>query len=131
MYSKVVQVYICTHTFFPDIISIIGYYEILGRVPCAMYTVPGVPARSCLTFCDPMDCSLPGSSVHGILQARVLEWVAISFSCGSSPPRDQTLASCLSCIDRRPLHQPSPWGSPPIYMGGLCLPDLYMAVCIS
>ena len=43
---------------------------------------------SCLTFCDPMDCSLPGSSVHGILQARILEWVAIPFSRGSSQPRD-------------------------------------------
>ena len=39
---------------------------------------------SCLTLCDPMDCSLPGSSVHGILQARMLEWVAIPFSRGSS-----------------------------------------------
>ena len=45
-------------------------------------------AQSCLTLCDPMDCSLPGSSVHGILQARILEWVAISFSRGSSQPRD-------------------------------------------
>ena len=42
----------------------------------------------CLTLCDPMDCSLPGSSLHGIFQARVLEWVAISFSRGSSQPRD-------------------------------------------
>ena len=41
-------------------------------------------AQSCLTLCDPMDCSLPGSSVHGILQARILEWVAIPFSRGSS-----------------------------------------------
>ena len=41
--------------------------------------------QSCLTLCDPMDCSLPGSSVHGIFQARILEWVAISFSRGSSP----------------------------------------------
>ena len=41
-------------------------------------------AQSCPTLCDPMDCSLPGSSVHGIFQARVLEWVAISFSRGSS-----------------------------------------------
>ena len=41
-----------------------------------------------LTLCDPMDCSLPGSSIHGILQARLLEWVAISFSRGSSPPGD-------------------------------------------
>ena len=47
-------------------------------------------AQSCPTLCDPMDCSLPGSSIHGILQARVLEWVAISFSRGSSRPRDWT-----------------------------------------
>ena len=44
-------------------------------------------AQSCPTLCDPMDCSLPGSSVHGIFQARVLEWAAISFSRGSSQPR--------------------------------------------
>ena len=44
--------------------------------------------QSCPTLFDPMDCSLPGSSLHGILQARVLEWVAISFSRGSSQPRD-------------------------------------------
>ena len=46
-------------------------------------------AKSCLSFCDPTNCSLPGSSVHGIFQARILEWVAFSFSRGSSPPRDQ------------------------------------------
>ena len=45
-------------------------------------------AQSCLTLCNPMDCSLPGSSVHGIFQAIVLEWIAISFSRGSSQPRD-------------------------------------------
>ena len=44
----------------------------------------GEVTQSCLTLCDPMDCSLPGSSVHGILQATILEWVAISFSRGSS-----------------------------------------------
>ena len=49
--------------------------------------------QSFLTVCDPMGCSLPGSSVHGIFQARVLEWVAISFSRGSSPPRDRTWVS--------------------------------------
>ena len=48
---------------------------------------------SCLTLCDPMDCSLPGSSVHGLLQARALEWVAISFSRDSSQPRDRTQVS--------------------------------------
>ena len=45
-------------------------------------------AQSCLTFCDPMNCSLPGSSVRGILQARILEWVAIPFSRECSQPRD-------------------------------------------
>ena len=48
-------------------------------------------AQSCPTLCDPMDCSSPGSSVHGIFQARLLEWVATSFSRGSSWPRDCTL----------------------------------------
>ena len=47
-------------------------------------------AQLCPTLRDPMDCSLPGSSVHGIFQARVLEWVAIAFSKGSSQPRDRT-----------------------------------------
>ena len=50
----------------------------------------------CLTLYDPMDCSPPGSSVHGILQARILEWVATSFSRGPSRPRDQTQVSCIA-----------------------------------
>ena len=50
----------------------------------------------CLTLRDPMDCSPPGSSVHGVLQARTLEWVAIPFSRGSSWPRDQTQVSCTA-----------------------------------
>ena len=49
--------------------------------------------QSCPTLCDPIDCSLPGSSVHGIFQARVLEWVAISFSRRVSQPRDWTRVS--------------------------------------
>ena len=53
----------------------------------------GEVAQSCLTLCDPMDCSPPGSSIHGIPQARILEWVAISFSRGSSRPRDRTQVS--------------------------------------
>ena len=52
--------------------------------------------QSCPTLCDPMDCSPQSSSVHGILQARVLEWVAISFSRGSSRPRDWTQVSCIA-----------------------------------
>ena len=52
--------------------------------------------QSCPALCNPMDCSRPGSSVHGILQTRVLEWVVISFSRGSSPPRDWTHVSCIA-----------------------------------
>ena len=51
--------------------------------------------QSCLTLCDLMDCSLPGSSVHGIFQVRVLEWVATSFSRESSQLRDRTRISCI------------------------------------
>ena len=49
-----------------------------------------------LTLCDLMDCSPPGSSVHGILQAKRLEWVTFPFSRGSSPPRDRTQASRIA-----------------------------------
>ena len=52
-------------------------------------------AQSCPTLCNPVDCSLPGSSVHAIFQARILEWVAVSFSRGSSQLRDQTQVSCI------------------------------------
>ena len=54
----------------------------------------------CLTFCHPLDCSPPGSSVHGVFQTRILEWVAIPFSRGSSPPRDQTGVSYIFCMGR-------------------------------
>ena len=53
--------------------------------------------QSCLTLCDPMDCSPPDSSVHGILQARIVRWIAISFSRGSSQPMDRTHVSYISC----------------------------------
>ena len=52
----------------------------------------------CPTLCDPMDCSLSSSSVHGIFQARVLEWIAISFSKGSSLPRNRTQISSIAGI---------------------------------
>ena len=58
-----------------------------------------VVAHSCLTLCYPMDSSLPGSAIHGIFQARILEWAAISFSRGSSQSRDRTRVSCIA--DRR------------------------------
>ena len=53
-------------------------------------------SQSCLALCNPMDCSSPGSSVHGSLQTRILEWVAIPFSRGISQPRDRTWVSCIA-----------------------------------
>ena len=70
--------------------------------------------RPCLTLCDPKDCSPAGYSVRGILQARILEWVAIPFSTGSSQPRDRTHVSYSSCPavrffiaepTRKPIHK--------------------------
>ena len=74
------------------------------QIPARMHQwkkVKALVAQSCPTLCDSMDCSPPGSSVHGILQARILEWAAIPFSRRSSPPRDQTP---VSCIGRRILY---------------------------
>ena len=72
----------------------------------------GQPLQSYLTLCNPMDYRLPGSSVHGILQARLLEWVALSSSRGSSPSRDGTCTSYVSCIGGRLLYHSCHPGSP-------------------
>ena len=58
----------------------------------------------CPTLCGPMNCSPPGASIHGILQATILEWVAMPFSGGSSRPRDGTRISYVSCIGRQVLY---------------------------
>ena len=71
-----------------------------------------VRAQSCSTLSTSLACSPPGSSVHGISQASILEWVAISSSRGSSPPRDQTHISCIFCIGRQILDLLSHLGSP-------------------
>ena len=83
--------------------------------------VSGSFAQLCLTLRDPVDCSLPGSSMHGIFQARILEWVAISSSRGSSQPRDRTLLHLLRCqADSLPLsHVGSPSrGTEELLIGG-------------
>ena len=69
-------------------------------------------AQLCPTLCDPMDYSPSGSSVQAIFQARILQWVAISSSKGSSRPRDQTDVSWISCIGRQILYT-APGGKPP------------------
>ena len=69
---------------------------ILCYLKFTLLKVKSEVAQSCLTLCDPMDGSLPGSMVHGIFQARILEWAAISFSRGSPQPRDQSRVSCIA-----------------------------------
>ena len=81
--------------------------ETQWRNVCVCVCVCSVMSDSC----NPMDCSPPGSSEHEIFQARILEQVAISFSRGSSRPRDRTLISCVSCAGRRVLYQLSHQGS--------------------
>ena len=61
--------------------------------------------QSCPTLCDPIDCSLSGSSIHGIFQARMLEWIAISFSRGSSQPKNRTGSPTLQA-DALPSEPP-------------------------
>ena len=70
------------------------------------------PLQSCTNLCHTGDCGPPGSSVHGILQARILEWVAVSSSRGSSPPRDQTYVSHLLHRQEGSL-PPAPTGKHP------------------
>ena len=67
----------------------LGPYNFYPLTSCVWSEI----AQSCPTLCKPMDCSLPGSSIHGIFKARILEWVAISFSRRSSRPRDWTQVS--------------------------------------
>ena len=76
------------------------FFFLLNCMSCLYEWVSEV-AQSCLTLCDPMGCSLPGSFIHGIFQARVLEWVAISFSRGSSQPRIFPIQ--VPCIGRQIL----------------------------
>ena len=88
--------------------SLSGNIEMLGRSKSKhLFRSPCMGAKLLPlypTLCDPLDCSLPGSFAHRILQARILEWVAISSSRRSSRPRDQTLISCVSCMGRWVLY---------------------------
>ena len=80
---------------------------VLGVCMCAKLL------QLCPILCDPIDYSPPGFSVHGTLQARILGWVAMSSSRGSSQPRDRTCDSCISCISGRLYHWAiweAPWG---------------------
>ena len=76
----------------PLSMQIISFYVLFKVCACMP---AGLSPQSSPALCDPVDCSPPGSSIQGILQARKLEWVAIPFSRGSSPPRDRT---CISYV---------------------------------
>ena len=80
----IIYIYIYTHAH-------LYIYIYICTIDCVCVLV----IQSCPTLCNPKDCSLPGFSVLGILQARIMEWVAIPFSRGSSQPRDQSWVSCL------------------------------------
>ena len=77
----------------------------------------------CPTLCDPMDCSPPCSSVHGISQARILEWVAISYSSEYFRPRNRTWVSCI-CDGRQILYYSATWEAQCMYM------HIYVCVCV-
>ena len=96
--KKVMLFFFCLHFFLIGFI-LLEQFRFTAKCFFVYKLVLSEVAQSCLTLCDPMDCSLPGSSVHGIFQAIVLEWTAISFSRGSSQPRDWTRVSHI--VDRR------------------------------
>ena len=88
-----------------------------------------MPARSlelCPTLSDPLDCSPPGSFVHGILQARLLEWVAVPSSRGSSQPRDSTCVSCTAGWACREAHTGSGWAPNPTWLTPLFKGELWI-----
>ena len=102
--------------FFYSVVSLILVSLFIPLFYCFNYSsfVVNEVAQSCPTLCDPMDCSLPGSSVHGVFQARVLAWVVIPFCRGSSRPRDRTRVSCI--VGRRFTIWTTVW-----YQGVWCL----------
>ena len=98
------------HHFWTLIINIISFimFPLLKKMhPSIQRYITVVLAKLlqlCPTLCDPIDCSLPGSSVHGIFQARILEWVVMPSSRVSSQPRDGTSVSYVSCMGRSVLY---------------------------
>ena len=102
MYNKVL--FILLHTFVHTQLCVWVYACV-----CVCVCVLVLVAQSSLTLCKPMDCSPPGSSVYGISQARIMEWVAIPFSGGSSRPRDQNQVSFIAA---RELHHFTHQGKP-------------------
>ena len=95
IYIDVFMQFCSTRIYMTEVIICIYTYKLYRCMHCIHIQTACccLIIQSCQTLYNPMDCSLPGSSVHGILQARILEWVAISSSRGSSQPRDRTRVS--------------------------------------
>ena len=87
-------------------------HSLLSGSKFSLYSHRCARVLICVRLCNSMDCSPPGSSVHGISQARTLEWFAMLSSRGSSQPRDQTCVSYVSCIGRWVLYHKCHLGSP-------------------
>ena len=113
-----------------------------GRLGSFLFLFTCVCVKLLQSLCEPMDCSLPGSSVHGILQARTLEWVAMPSSRGSSWYKYQTCVPCISCIGRWVLYHECGLGSPFLFTWFFLLyifvwqyifkiNSLYMFVCLA
>ena len=96
----------CNHT--QDTVLLWKVEVSTGWASKKVWKVKGLVAQSCPTLCDPINCSPPGSSAHGILQARILEWVAVPSSRGSSPRGDRTRVSCIAAdsLPSGPLGKP-------------------------
>ena len=118
LYSKLNQFYVYIYALFFRFPSHLGHHRSLSRV---LYGIQLVicfthvcvkSLQSCPSLCNRMDCSPPGSSVHRILQARILEWVAMPSTRGSSQPRDGTHLFYTSSIGRRALYHQRHVGSP-------------------
>ena len=100
------EIYILAVNYFPFFGGGVGHsLSILYFLCCLLCSL----TQSRPTLWNPRDCSLPGSSVHGISQARILEWATVSYSRGSSQPRDQTHVSCISCTSSWILHHYATW----------------------
>ena len=116
-YILYMHTHMCMHIYYiclfmeMHIYAMCNYFQKKGVIPClrAQTLEPGCEcvssvAQSCLILWDPMNCSPPGSSVHGALQARILERVAMLSSRGIFLPEERTCGSCVSCTGRQVLY---------------------------
>ena len=104
----------------------LSFWAFLYLFMLCLVIVVVVSVQSYVTVCNPMDCCPLDSCVHGILQARILEWVAIPFSRGSSQPRDRTQVSCIAGWDERGMpcfEEPIAW-----WWSETLIPEYFFAV---